>query len=426
MSFNKGKIKDIYLLTTDVENMFINEYMPGAPGDYVKVYLYGLLYAQNESEMTHETMARQLGLTEENVCMAWDYWASMGVVKKIYKSGPGPFNFDIEYVYLREKMYGNFSKDEKTADASLQAALKKQENLVESELKEILEYMESLLGRVLSPKDSREIFSWVKELGASTELIKEAAEYCCERGKTNVNYIAKVVLEWNKKGLRDAEEIREYIQNLGERQSLYKKVLNSLGLIRAATPAEKRTIDKWADEMGFSEKRILEACDTTFSTANPNLRYVNKVLENWKTEADIQGRDVNKKNTVTQAVLNKYYEYLRNEAEKEAEERRREVYEAVPQIKEIDEKLLECSSKISRGMLTGMKREDIEKLKSETTFLEEERAVLLTDNNFMVDYTDIRYSCEKCSDTGIDENGGRCSCSKNRIGEAEIWQKENN
>ena len=49
MSFKREKIKDFYLLSTDVENIFINEYMPEAPGDYVKVYLYGLLYSQSQS-----------------------------------------------------------------------------------------------------------------------------------------------------------------------------------------------------------------------------------------------------------------------------------------------------------------------------------------------------------------------------------------
>ena len=29
MGFIKGKVKDFYLLTTDVENIFINEYLPG-------------------------------------------------------------------------------------------------------------------------------------------------------------------------------------------------------------------------------------------------------------------------------------------------------------------------------------------------------------------------------------------------------------
>ena len=52
MSFKREKIRDIYLLTTEVENIFINEYMPQAPGDYVKVYLYGLLYSGNGEAMT--------------------------------------------------------------------------------------------------------------------------------------------------------------------------------------------------------------------------------------------------------------------------------------------------------------------------------------------------------------------------------------
>ena len=49
MGFKRETIKDFYLLATDVENIFINEYMPVAPGDFVKVYLYGLLYSQNGS-----------------------------------------------------------------------------------------------------------------------------------------------------------------------------------------------------------------------------------------------------------------------------------------------------------------------------------------------------------------------------------------
>ena len=34
--------QDLAFLTTQVENLFIDEYMGKAPGDYVKVYLYGL------------------------------------------------------------------------------------------------------------------------------------------------------------------------------------------------------------------------------------------------------------------------------------------------------------------------------------------------------------------------------------------------
>ena len=73
MSFKREKIKDFYLLSTDVENIFINEYMPEAPGDYVKVYLYGLLYSQYQEDMTYKEMGKQLKLTSKQIEEAWDY-----------------------------------------------------------------------------------------------------------------------------------------------------------------------------------------------------------------------------------------------------------------------------------------------------------------------------------------------------------------
>lgn len=37
--FTRGNRKDIFLYSTNVENLFINEFLPDAPGDCVKVFL---------------------------------------------------------------------------------------------------------------------------------------------------------------------------------------------------------------------------------------------------------------------------------------------------------------------------------------------------------------------------------------------------
>ena len=84
MNFIKEKTRDFYLLDTKVENIFINEYMPGADGVFVKVYLYALSYAEHGLEMSVEAMARQLSVTEQKIMDAWDYWEKMGVVRKLY------------------------------------------------------------------------------------------------------------------------------------------------------------------------------------------------------------------------------------------------------------------------------------------------------------------------------------------------------
>ena len=45
-----------------------------------------------------------------------------------------------------------------------------------------------------------------------------------------------------------------------------------------------------------------------------------------------------------------------------------------------------------------------------TSSLSTEKAFLLTDNGFELDYMDIKYTCPHCKDTGILETGERCQC----------------
>ena len=97
MSFEREEIRDIYLLTTEVENIFINEYMPGAPGDFVKVYLYGLLYSGSGSSVTGRQMSHQLGLSMETIEEA-------GVITRTHAAGEE--SPAIRFRQLRALMYG--------------------------------------------------------------------------------------------------------------------------------------------------------------------------------------------------------------------------------------------------------------------------------------------------------------------------------
>ena len=142
-------------------------------------------------------------------------------------------------------------------------------------------------------------------------------------------------------------------------------------------------------------------------------------------EAESKGVDVNTKVVVTQAVLNQYYDYLREKAEKEAERRKNEIYEKLPRIREIDDEIRRLSAQLSRVLLSGTGEKEGRKINAMMDELTAERAIVLTENNFEMDYTDIKYACEKCSDTGITDLGERCSCIKQRTEEAEIWVKKN-
>ncbi len=50
---------------TPVDNQFIQEYLPAAKGDYVKVYLYGLMLCDHPGEdINTDRMCRELDLDE--------------------------------------------------------------------------------------------------------------------------------------------------------------------------------------------------------------------------------------------------------------------------------------------------------------------------------------------------------------------------
>ena len=412
MKFDKGKTKDYYLFTTDVENVFINEYMTEAPGEYVKAYLYGLFCSEHGMELKSALMAEVLHMDEDRLREAWEYWERMNVVAIEEEED----DYTVVFLSLREQLFSGEQGVERAIDMSDEVMDE------DEEFKRLTEAAEDMLGRPLNGRELQEIDSWTKELGVPGEVIHEAFDYCVEIGKPSINYISKVILAWAKEGLTDRKMVKEYLEKTSERQGIYRRILNSLGLKRNVTEAEKRLVDSWLDDMKFSPERILEACEKAGFTQSPNLRYVNKVLENWKQEADTWGRDVNQRVNVSQNTLNKYYEYLRNQAEKRAEGRRQEVYNKLPEIRQIDINLQSLSSKISRGLLGGSTVQDMNSVRQEIRNLEKERAILLTENNYALDYTDVKYLCPKCSDTGIDENGQRCSCTRERMGEAELWQ----
>ena len=90
MGFKKqGTNKYIYY-DTPVENLFISEYAKAAPGDYVKVYLLGLMYANLDMPFDNSGIAKAFGLSLEEVDKAWDYWKEAGIVNKYQKNSENP------------------------------------------------------------------------------------------------------------------------------------------------------------------------------------------------------------------------------------------------------------------------------------------------------------------------------------------------
>ena len=106
MAFTVKQVKELYLLDTELENIFISEFMTAAPGDYVKIYLLSLMYAGTGIETDNARIAKQLAIEEEDVLKAWNYWENLGAVSKKYKDANDKFHYDVEFLCIKEKLYG--------------------------------------------------------------------------------------------------------------------------------------------------------------------------------------------------------------------------------------------------------------------------------------------------------------------------------
>ena len=96
-----------------------------------------------------------------------------------------------------------------------------------------------------------------------------------------------------------------------------------------------------------------------------------------------------------------------------AEQNRRimSVYAKCSDIELIDAKLRMQMAQLARLTLSkpANLKEQLEELRDSNLELQAQKAELLTENGFSADYMDEIYSCKKCRDTGI-YNNGICSC----------------
>ena len=72
----------------------------------------------------------------------------------------------------------------------------------------IFELIEKEFGRVLSPIEYEIIKAW-HDNNVSDELIKEALKEAVFNGVTNLRYIDKILYEWQKKGIKNKDDVEK-------------------------------------------------------------------------------------------------------------------------------------------------------------------------------------------------------------------------
>ena len=414
MDFKKQSADNYFLYDTPLENIFISEYAKDAPGDYVKVYLFALMYANLGIDISSAQLAGALSMSKTQVEDAWDYWQECGLVERRSK-GDGSGDKETEFVNLKEKF---FSRTSSGSGRSSSNASK----LNNREVSELFRAIEKETGRLLESKEPEAVAVWLRDFGMKPEVILLGYRTCVKNGKsTRYRYVDKILMSWREKGLDTKEKVEDYLSETDRRYDFYRKVFKALGFRRNPTQAEMDVMDSWTDELGCSLEDVLEACKKTSGITNPSINYINSILVSRASKDEASLAEENAR--LLKAVDDRYAQ-IRESNAKKAESIREKIYTDVPKLRDVMDESRSLYIKISRSILKGPAgKAELEEARTREKELIGEKTALLEDNGYKKDALDPIYTCSKCSDTGVLEDGTRCSCFYDRLAEVKNEQR---
>jgi len=347
---------DIATSFTTVSDIFIDQYMPNANGEFVKVYLY-LLRATGSGAgiATISEIADHFSNTEADIIRALNYWASEGIlqlqsgadgqimginlcslsvsgmqaaqsnIQSAVADNAAQNNFQNSVVnnatqnILKNGVVNNAAQNISTADIRMQdsvveklksqttdkaASSQKEYTLDEikefrknPDISELFFIIETYLKHTLSSTDTNMVLYWLDELHFSTDLVEYLVEYCITKGHSSLRYMNKVALGWADAGIKTVDQAKD---DAAAHSQIYYSVMKALGITgRNLVDSEVSLINKWVGEYGFDIELVKAACSKTISAIQkPSFEYTDSILANWRkkdvhTLKDVEVLDAN-------------------------------------------------------------------------------------------------------------------------------------
>lgn len=324
------------LEVTILSNRFIDNFMPRANGEFVKVYIYLLrAVSSSSSSFSLEHMADRLFCTERDIFRALKYWEGEKILSLTYTTDrqlsgitllePFADAGHMESSASSENIFSTAGTSSSPVSAQMAAGISQPVALTgsapknvslsssnsavsggtSSELSTSADYIRSLtpdhiselkqneevsqllyiaeqyLAKTLTPTEMQKIFFFYDELHMSADLIEYLVEYCVSRGRKSMRYIETVALAWTRDGVTTVEMARDASSRFSKD---YYTILKAMG-ISGRNPVENEIsyIDTWRKTYGFDLELIQEACSrTVLSTGQPSFQYADKILSGWK------------------------------------------------------------------------------------------------------------------------------------------------
>ena len=221
---------------TQIDNVFLAKYLADADAIDVKVYLYGLMLAKEESENSLEKIAYALRLTEERIINAYNYWQDLGLVT--IRQTP-----DFQVVYNSVKM-----------------PLSKTVLYNAREFSEFVDELRRVFPeKILSEQEIVKYVETMKTYKMEQNAMLLIARYCRDkRGTTNTASVIGLASSWAKQGLITMDKVNDRLDELERDSEDMRLVYGELGLKSKPAIEDQEQFAEWTKK-GFHLDAILTA-----------------------------------------------------------------------------------------------------------------------------------------------------------------------
>lgn len=270
---------------TLVDNAFIDQYMPEANGEYVKVYLFLLRCGAHGSDLTIAAIADRMECTERDVVRALKYWEKAGLLTLEYDdrkhiSGILIARLSQSHVRYDDEGYDYESgviPDQNPSVSDMRSYKSRKE------FAELTYVAECYLGKPLSKTESDMLSYFLDDLAFPIDLIEYLIEYSVEGGHKSFRYMKAIAKSWAEKGITTVDEARADADQHTAFAGQCSRIMKAYGITgRLAGDAERKYMDKWLVEYALPMDVILEAVGRTLdSTHKPGFAHTNRILTDW-------------------------------------------------------------------------------------------------------------------------------------------------
>lgn len=151
------------------------------------------------------------------------------------------------------------------------------------QFKNLVDYAQKKLKKILNTSELAKIWSFLDYLKMPPEVVMLVIEDCCNREKSSLRYISKMLNTFQDEGIDSYEKAEAYFLRREEGAVYERYVRRLFGLgERKLTRAEEEILRTWRITWNFGEDMLEAAYEKTVAGAkNPSIKYMHRILESW-------------------------------------------------------------------------------------------------------------------------------------------------